>query len=109
MKVVWMDVAEDQLEGIYEFEAQKNPKYAANVYNDIIEAADKYLILPDSAAREPSLEDMPRVYRKLVVMRRYKIIYRQDSVHKRVVVVSVWDCRRDPDALRRSVEKIGKG
>jgi plasmid stabilization system protein ParE len=106
MKVVWLAAAEQQLEEIYEFEARKNPRYAANVYNNIIEAMDKYLghysLL---TARELSLDDMPREYRRIIVMRKYKVIYRLDSVSERIVVVSVWDCRRDPAMLREIVVK----
>jgi plasmid stabilization system protein ParE len=103
MKVVWLTAAESQLEDIYEFEARRSPVYAAKVYNDIIDAADKYLALPVSTARELSLNDLPREYRRIIVMRKYKIIYRPDPVTGRMVVVSVWDCRRDPAFLRASV------
>jgi plasmid stabilization system protein ParE len=103
MKIVWLAAAEEQLEDIYEFEAQRNPKYAADVYNNIIEAADRSLVLPGSHSRELSLDDLPMEYRKLIVMRRYKVIYRKDTVAERVVVVSVWDCRRDPVRLRKMV------
>jgi plasmid stabilization system protein ParE len=105
MKVVWLAAAESQLDDIYEFEARRNPVYAAKVYNDIIDAADRYLTLPMSPARELSLDNLPREYRRLIVMRKYKIIYRLDPVAKRIVVVSVWDCRRDPAFLRASVMK----
>jgi plasmid stabilization system protein ParE len=107
MKVVWLAAAESQLEDIYEFEARRNPVYAARVYNDIVDAADRYLVLPASTAREPSLDDLPGEYRRFIVMRKYKIIYRFDSARGRVVVVSVWDCRRDPAMLRASVMRSG--
>ncbi len=56
---------------------------------------------PKLGKKEPLLDDIPGEYRSLVVARRYKIVYR--IVEEGIFVIAVFDCRRDPDALRRSV------
>ncbi len=100
--------AEDQLDEIFEFEARKNPRYAADIYNAIIDATDRLLSFPEMAAREPSLADESKPYRALVVSRKYKVIYRFDPEAGQIVVVSVWDCRQNPGTLKEKVSKLFK-
>jgi plasmid stabilization system protein ParE len=54
---------------------------------------------------EPSLDDIPGGYRSLIVKRTYKIVYQTGG--GMVYIVAVWDCRRNPAALREKVEAMG--
>lgn len=103
MKVIWLTSAEEHLEEIYDFVAQKNPRAAVDIYNTLIEEADKLTTFPQIASLEPSLEKEAKSYRSLVVNKTYKIIYRIDSEAKAIIVVSVWDCRQDPGKLKKKV------
>ena len=105
MRVIWPTDAEDQLEEIFEFESQKDPAYAADVYNTIIEEADKLAALPEMASKELSLEDVPGEYRSLIIQSRYKVIYRFYPDAEEIMVASVWDCRQDPETLKKKATK----
>jgi plasmid stabilization system protein ParE len=100
MKIIWMEVAQQQLDVIYEFLAQHSEIAAVEIYNDIIDETDKLCIFPEMAAIEPLLKKEKYIYRSLVVRRNYKVIYRINAQTKEVIVSSIWDCRRNPKALK---------
>jgi plasmid stabilization system protein ParE len=103
-----MTSAVDQLDEIFEFEARKNPRYAADSYNTILEETDRLLSFPEMAARETSLADESKPYRAFVVSRKYKVIYRFDPTVEQIIVVSVWDCRQNPGTLKEKVSRLFK-
>ncbi|MDL2247121.1 type II toxin-antitoxin system RelE/ParE family toxin [Bacteroides sp. OttesenSCG-928-J23] len=103
MRVIWLSTAEEQLDSIYEFVACNNPSAAVDIYNTIIEETDRLSTFPGIASLELSLEEETESYRSLVVNRTYKVIYRINLKAEEVVVVSVWDCRQEPEKLRRRV------
>jgi len=105
MKVIWLDAAQEQMEEIYEFLAQQNPKAAVEIYNEIIEEADRLAGFPEMASLEQSLREEAKSYRSLIVRRTYKAIYRIDAKSEKVVIVSVWDCRQDPETLKKRTTK----
>jgi len=102
MKIIWLEVAQLQLDAIYKFVAQQSEIAAAKVFNDIIDETDKLCIFPEMAAVEPLLQKEKYTYRSLVVRRNYKVIYRINKETKEVIVASVWDCRRIPQKLKIS-------
>ena len=99
MRVIWMTSAEEQLEDIYNFLAQENIEAAVNIYNTIIEETDRLPVFREMAAKEA----MP--YRALVVNRTYKVVYRFNPDKEEVIIVAVWDCRRNPQHLKKSIRK----
>lgn len=105
MKVIWLSSAEEHLDEIYNFLAQDNPSAAINIYNTIIEETDRLSIFPKMASLELSLEKENNSYRSLIVNRTYKVIYRLDLKAELVIVVSVWDCRQDPEKLENKVTR----
>jgi hypothetical protein len=48
---------------------------------------------------EPSLSGRSETFRALLVRNQYKIIYYVDELAGEVVIVTVWDCRRNPEKL----------
>jgi plasmid stabilization system protein ParE len=105
MKVVWLKAAQKQLDEIYDFMAQQSARAAISIYNDIIDETDKLCLFPEMAALEPLLEGEAYSYRSLIVRRTYKVVYRVNKDLEEIIVASVWDCRRDPDKLQKSVQK----
>ena len=105
MKIIWIKVAQEQLNEIYEFLAQQSERAAADLFNDIIDETEKLCNFPEMAAFEPLFNKKPRIYRSLVVRHNYKVIYRIDTETDEIIVTSVWDCRSDPKMLKKRVTK----
>ena len=101
MKIIWLEIAQQQLEEVYEFLAQQSERAATDLYNDILDETDKLCIFPEMAPFEPLFKKKPRKYRSLIVRHNYKVIYRVDTKTEEIVVTSVWDCRCDPKILKR--------
>lgn len=100
-----MSTAEEHLEDIYDFLAQDNLKVAADIYNTIIEETDKLSAFPEMAMKELSLQDETNFYRSLIVNRKYKVVYRFSPKSEEIIVVSVWDCRQEPETLTKKIAK----
>ena len=99
MKMIISGNAGKQLDAILEYSRQESEKYAAKLYNDIIDEIEGLLTFPQMAPVEPMLGEEVKMYRSLVVRRRYKVVY---SVNDEAInVVDVWDCRQDPKRLRK--------
>jgi plasmid stabilization system protein ParE len=103
MKIIWLDTAREQLDEIYDFIAKQSVKAAAGIYNDIIDEADRLSDFPEMAAFEPLLNGEVFSYRSLIVRRTFKVIYRINSNAKEVIIVSVWDCRQNPEMLKGKI------
>jgi plasmid stabilization system protein ParE len=101
MKLIWLKGASDALEDVHDFLARVSVRAAANLYNDILDRAERLAKFPRSASIERMLEGEPEMFRSSVVDRRYKIIYYIED--DTVKIADVWDCRRDPATLRQSV------
>jgi plasmid stabilization system protein ParE len=103
MRILWSVTSARDLNGIYEYYARINQRAAANMYNNILDEVDKLSVNPYVAAIEQSLHNLPRIYRSLVVS-NYKVIYyvENDTVH----ISRVWDCRRNPERIKKSLEEI---
>ncbi len=105
MKVIWQRLADQQLQEIYERLTAFNLRAAQALYAEIFDRVDKLSVFPEMAAMERLLEEREEKYRSLVIKKRYKVIYRVDFRYDEIHIVSVWDCRRDPQALTVSVKK----
>ena len=102
MKILWLELAEEDVESIYQFYAKdKSIKAANRIYNDILDATDSLADFPQMASIEPELSDDGEEFRSLVVRKHFKIIYfiESDSIY----IAAVWDCRQNPQT---NVNKI---
>ena len=52
---------------------------------------------------EPLLAGRRRAYRSLVVHEHFKLIYYVDEKKSVLYIVDIWDTRREPSALARSI------
>ncbi len=101
MKIEWMEPAKRQVQEIFDYHLSvAGTRTARKIVNRIIERPRILANNPHAGEREWLLEDAPYEYRRLVAD-DHKIIYRIDG--DTVWIVDVWDCRRNPSTLRRSV------
>lgn len=98
MKIVWSLEAVSDLDLIYKFYFEKSPLAASNIYNAIIDEVVVLARFPQIAAVEELLADLPYSFRSLIVLKKYKVIYRIDK--DRIIIDKVWDCRQNPDNLK---------
>jgi len=99
MKVEWYIEAAGDLDKIYDYYAAKNPRAAAMLYNKILDGVEILETQPYVAAVEQMLLDCPEGYRSLVVG-NYKVVY--FIKENLVLIVQIFDCRRNPIKLRRT-------
>ncbi len=101
MRIEWTDEAKARFSEIFDYHFSVAGLTIADKITDRI-GSRIYRLLPNNpraGQREWLLEGEPHEYRRLVEG-NYKIIYRIDG--ETVKIVDIWDCRRDPDALRES-------
>lgn len=77
MKVHWSDVAESDINSIYDYIARDVPYYAELFINKLIEATDTLETHPRIGRCVPEAEDRDSI-RELIVQ-RYRIVYRIDN------------------------------
>jgi plasmid stabilization system protein ParE len=104
MAVIWLPHAELDLDNIYFYYESKSPQAAAKLVADIVRATMRLPDFPQMAAREPLLADQPEEFRALLVRKRYKVIYHIED--ETIFISTVWDCRRNPDALIHEIYPI---
>lgn len=96
MKLLWLQLAEEDLDSIYQFySTEKSIKTATKFYNDILDAAEKLINFPFIAAIESVLSEEEAEYRALVVRKHFKIVYFIEN--ETVYIAAVWDCRQNPE------------
>ncbi len=99
VKILWTDFALYQLEDIYDYYKYKaSPTVAKKLVKAIVNESLLLELNPFLGAKEPLLADKPFDYRYLVI-KNYKIIYR--FTQNLIVVVSVFDCRQNPEKIHR--------
>lgn len=100
MRIIWLPVAKQDLDAIFDFYAEQSYPAAIEIYNSILEDADLIMTHPFIGQIEPLLDDLPYIFRSLVVKTRsHKIIY--FIVEDTIFISHVWDCRKDPTTIRR--------
>jgi plasmid stabilization system protein ParE len=104
MKLLFAPEALEDMENIYRYYAEYSEIYAVDLYNYIIEEAELLKNFPHKAQREPLLEEYPEDYRSLIVWRSYKLVYFLEK--ETVNVVAVFDCRQNPEKLKKNIQKI---
>jgi toxin ParE1/3/4 len=95
LPVVWSSTALLDLSAIFEYHRRRDPAAARALVRRLHDAAERVAAHPDSGPLATDLEPPDR-YRHMVV-RPYRLIYRVDT--NRVLMLRVWDARRNPDDL----------
>ncbi|MCC8093910.1 MAG: type II toxin-antitoxin system RelE/ParE family toxin [Tannerellaceae bacterium] len=100
-KLVWSLQAAEDLRTIYFFYYNQSPDAAHKIYNRIKKESERLRRLPYIAPIESLLEDEIEIFRSLVVLQHFKVIYTIEDNF--IYIVHVWDCRQDPIRL---IQKI---
>ncbi len=100
-KILWHLRARGDLRQLYKYLSGKNKSAANKIVSKIITRINLLITNPYLAAIDPLLTDMAKTYRSLVVG-NYKVEYVIENMD--IVIVYIWDCRRNPEELRESLE-----
>ena len=96
-KVLWANIAEDDLKNIILHIAEDSPANARTIFEKIKEKASSLTQFPERGRTVPELQDQGIfLYRELVVA-PWRIIYRISD--KKVYVLSVLDSRRNVEDI----------
>ena len=66
---------------------------------------NRLAIHPYSSPEEAPLKGWLRAYGSAGIMRNWKIIYRYDEEYDRIILVDLWDMRRNPKYLIRQFRR----
>lgn len=102
MVIRWYAAAERRLKEIFDYYLDAaGRKTAMKIAAGIRDSAESLGTMPFMASTEPLLEQDMEGFRSLIVKKQYKVIYFiEDEI---IYVVDVWDCRQDPQALKKRV------
>jgi plasmid stabilization system protein ParE len=103
-KIVWSSTARNDLKKIYTYYFGKSQIAANTIVSDINLHTKLLSQHPYLAAVELLFDDFPKAYRSLVISKsNYKVLYyvENDTIH----IARVWDCRQNPEKLRRYVKR----
>ncbi|MDL1960056.1 MAG: type II toxin-antitoxin system RelE/ParE family toxin [Deltaproteobacteria bacterium] len=92
-KVIWADIAENDLKNIIEFIANDSLSNAQKVFDKITEKASGLYILPERGRLVPELKDQGILQYRELIHFPWRIIYRISE--NKVYVLSVIDSRRN--------------
>jgi plasmid stabilization system protein ParE len=102
-KVIWADIAENDLREIIEYIATDSPTNALKILKKIKQKASSLYTLPERGRIVPELQDQAiLIYRELIVP-PWRIIYRISEM--KIYVLSVLDARQNVEdiLLRRMI------
>ena len=75
-------------------------------FNQAYQSIRNHLAIhPYSSPKEPLLKSFLRSYRSAIIMKNWKIIYRYDEEYDRIILVDLWDMRRNPKYLIRQFRR----
>lgn len=102
MEIIWTDKADELRVEIAEFillvhGKTARDKFLSEVYETVLLLATN----PYMGKIEPSLSDHSICYRSIVINHINKVVYIAEE--ERIVVVAIWDCRRDPYVLASNI------
>ncbi|MDD3787611.1 MAG: type II toxin-antitoxin system RelE/ParE family toxin [Petrimonas sp.] len=100
MSVIFLPLAEADLDDIYAFYAEKSTAAAKKIYHAILDEIEILERFPTASPVEPLLDKQSKIFRSLVVAKGlFKVIYFTEF--ETVYVTHVWCCRQNPQYLRK--------
>ncbi len=100
-EILWDFPARNDLQQLYAYLSTKNARAANKIVSEISNHIKLLINNPYLAATEQLLHDKKKTYRSLVVG-NYKIVYMVGNGE--IVIARIWDCRRNPEELKESLE-----
>ena len=102
MKIKFLIAAEEHLDDIYYYIAEKSEQAAIKLYNDFLDEIERLRDFPQIAAIEPLLINESRTFRSLVVRHTYKVIYYIEG--DTIYIAAIWDYRQSPERNEKKVK-----
>ena len=96
-KVVWANVAENDLKNIIAYIAEDSPQNAFNILNEIRQKASHLYGLPESGRIVPELQNQGIVQYRELIISPWRLIYR--IFERKVYVLSVIDSRQNVEDI----------
>jgi toxin ParE1/3/4 len=97
-KVIWANVAENDVKNIIAYIAEDSPQNALNILNTIQQKASHLYALPERGRIVPDLKDQGIVQYRELIIPPWRLIYR--LFERKVYVLSVIDsCQNVEDIL----------
>jgi toxin ParE1/3/4 len=92
-RVVWSNVAENDLRSIIEYIAKESPSHAFKIFKSIKKRASMLYTLPERGRIVPELRDQGILQYREMIIPPWRILYRISE--REVYVLSVLDSRRN--------------
>ncbi len=92
-KVVWSNIAENDLKNIIEYIADDSPSNAFKIFKNIKQKASKLFTVPERGRIIPELRDQGILHYRELIIPPWRIRYRISE--NRAYVLSVLDSRRN--------------
>ncbi|MGM0426749.1 MAG: type II toxin-antitoxin system RelE/ParE family toxin [Thermodesulfobacteriota bacterium] len=104
-KVIWANVAENDLTNIIEHIAEDSPQNALTIFNKIRKKASHLYTLPEKGRIVPELQGQGIIQYRELIISPWRLIYRISG--RNVYVLSVIDSRQNVEdiLLKRFVNK----
>lgn len=104
-KVIWANVAENDLKNIIAYIAEDSPQNSLTIINQIREKASHLYALPERGRIVPELQGQGIVHYRELIISPWRLIYRIDE--RNVYVLSVFDSRQNVEdiLLKRFINK----
>lgn len=104
-KVIWANVAENDLQNIIAYIAEDSPQNALHILNKIRQKASNLYALPERGRIVPELQDQRIVQYREFIISPWRLIYR--IFERKVSVLSVIDSRQNVEdiLLKRLINK----
>ena len=97
--VKWSPSAQNDIEKIYAFYAEKSVNAAVKVFNGIIDDTEILKHNPQIAPVEQFLLNNTKTYRSLVASKgKYKVVFFVED--RTIYIARIWNCRQNPKSLR---------
>jgi plasmid stabilization system protein ParE len=101
LTVYWTRLAEDKLEDLFSYYAEKaSLRVAQNLVDEIINRSLELETNPLIGQKEILLADRIQEFRYLVY-KNYKLIYWVNIKKHRVEIVNLFDCRQNPQKMNK--------
>ena len=96
----WSEPARRDLEEIIRYYESLSHKTALFYSEEILNAGDRLMLMPEMGPKEPLLKHYKRNYRYVLVQCRYKLIYFYEK--ETCSILMVWDYRQNSKRLKKS-------
>jgi plasmid stabilization system protein ParE len=109
-RVRWSTLARKQLQGIHGFYKQNSEITAKKLTSKIQEEVEGLVSFEFMGQIVTPLADEATTYRSLLVVDQlFRVVYYVDEDADEVVIVTVMNCRQNPEKLKADVEAFNRG